>query len=295
MFGVRSIEKTSYIYMENLQIKINENKDISWVRTENMKKVDYLCLSDDIDSLFSCIILRDLFPNLSIGAFYNFDQLYSKENAKFDKYVIGVDMDIIKGHAFGNHVTKISKKDTYNTKCFNLNNIYNISRENYYQKYCGSTLLTIISLYNVDINSLNDEAKIGLLAIDSTYMGYYFNNGYYCKKYLKELELDCLIDILEKYPKYKFQETIRKYNLTEKIYINKEGKLTTKIDLIGLSELFGLPFIMPKAKFNKCCSYNSKVKNINYNITKNDLKEDIFSFVLSRKNLIKYSVKGIRF
>lgn len=267
-----------------------------WIKEENMKEIESMCLSDDLDSLFSCIILKEIFPQLNIDGFYNFENIYIRENIKLKK-LFGVDIDLCKGRCWGNHVTLLSKNDSVNKDSANINNILGISKENYYNKFCGSTLLQIISYYNYDISNLSDEAKMILLAIDSTFLGYYFKDfsgiledGYYCKKYLKLLELDCLLEILEKYKKSDFENLNRKYGLKKKIYINEKGKLTTNIDLIGLEKLFNLPFSLPKDNFQCARNYHCYKTNITYKNNKENVCSNMFSCALTYKDSIIYSV-----
>ena len=260
-----------------------------WTKKEEMENIQSLCLTDDIDSLFSSIVLKKIFPQLTIDAFYGFDCLF-KTDTKI-KSIIGVDMELLNGKCWGNHVTLLSAEDKKNKKCANLNTVINISRDNYYEKYCGSVLLQIISYYNLDITKLTEEAKMILLCVDSTFLGYWFNNGYYCKKYLKILELDNLLEVLQKHSKADFELLNRKYNLKSKIYINNDGKLNTDIRLDKLKKLFpNLPFILPKKQFYFVKEYKN-IGQATYRKTKKGLSnKKIFSLAVTNKNFVKYSV-----
>lgn len=69
-----------------------------------------------------------------------------------------------------------------------------------------------------------------LLAIDSSYLGHY--NNYFKpihNKFLRTLEYDELIEILDHHTKDDFIEVIKRYNLDKPIQI--KNKLITKINL----------------------------------------------------------------
>jgi hypothetical protein len=250
----------------------------------NDNKTEYsLCLSNDMDSLFSCILLNKI-KGYKIEYFYDFQYLYKTEQTK-DK-AIGVDIDLIDGRTWGNHVTLFKNENSAN-----INQILNISRENYTEKYALSTLLTIISYYNFDISNLTEEAKMILLCIDAGFKGFYIDN--FREKhieYLKMLELEELIEIEKKHTIDDFYNLIDKYRLYAEIKINKKtGKLETSIDLAGLTEVFGLPFLLPNDYFFVSYKFDSYITNLNL-ITKEKLKqENIFSLALVNKDTIKYS------
>lgn len=143
-----------------------------WV--DNNKKY-YMCLTDDLDSLFSCKLLEQI-KGYEISHFYSFNTLYRYENLESNLKLCGVDMDLCTGRCWGNHVTGIN-----NPNSANLNVIENINSNNYYSKYAGSVVLQIISYYKLDINKLSNEAKMILLCIDSTFLMYGFNQNN-CKK-----------------------------------------------------------------------------------------------------------------
>jgi len=258
-----------------------KDKFPKWCQEDNICKINNMCLSDDLDSLFSCIILQRLFPHLKISGFYDFKTLYNtKELNKFDSNIFGVDMDLTKGRCWGNHVT------LHNPKSANINTVLGIGEHNYYTKYCGSTLLTILSYYNCNLlETLSEEAKMVLLAVDSTFLGYWFNNGYYCKKYLELMEMKELLLVLGRHSKQEFEKLNSKYNLKSKIYIDQNGYLQTNIKLEELGELFNLSFILPKNKFSTykefkivqspCLKHNEGV---------------VFSCARTYKNALRYSI-----
>lgn len=242
---------------------------------------DYnLVLSDDLDSLFSCIILNYI-RRYEIKYFYNFNSYYVADNAIKGEKCIGVDADLInEKRCWGNHVTLTNNSA-------NLNTIMNINQKNYIEKFCGSTLLTILSYYDcTDLSNLSEEAKMILLCIDSTFLGYWFKEGYYCKKYLKLLELDELIEVLERHTKQEFEDLNYKYNLKSKIYLGEDKQLHTRIKLDKLGELFPkLSFVLPKNKFIK--KHDFKIVQSSY---LQHTEDKIFSCARTYRNALRYSV-----
>lgn len=258
----------------------------------NNKKY-YMCLTDDLDSLFSCLLLQQI-KGYEISHFYSFNALYKGDNYKKDNYkLIGVDMDLVDKSCWGNHVTGVN-----NPLSANLNVIEGINTNNYFTKYAGSTLLQIISYYDIDISMLSEEAKMVLLCVDSTYLGYYLKQypqpQRANKKYLCDvLELEELYKLQQEHSKEEFDKLQEKYNLKKKIFVNEEGKLKTAIDLQGLTELFNLPFLLPKNQFTKINDYKDKgVSLYKYESLKKELEKKgtpIFSQAMTNKNYIKLS------
>lgn len=260
-----------------------KNKYPSWI--SDNKKYN-MCLTDDLDSLFSCMLLHKV-KGYNITNFYSFDTLYYIDDETSLERLIGVDMDLVEHLCWGNHVTGLN-----NPYSANLNVIQGINEDNYYTKYCGSVLLQIISYYNIDISMLSDEALMVLLVVDSTYLSYYFNKDT-CSRWLVDvLELNPLWDILQRYSKQDFEKVINKYYLKAKIIID-DGYLKTDIDLEGLSKLFNLSFFMPKNRFiadknfindgKNTSSFSSYVKDLN------SKGIEIFSKAITNKTFVKFS------
>ncbi len=175
-----------------------------WYNEINPKR-DKLMLTNDIDSLFGCWLLKQLF-GIEIKSFYDFRSIYFADGIR--KGFIGVDLDSCQGRTFGNHITYYK-----NPEAINLNNIFDIK---YYQKYPFNTVILISWLYNIDIKKWTDEQLQVLLAIDSAYKGYYTKNSRFKKVYtdwLDKLDYRFLEDrILKKMTKkgilHKFKEDI---------------------------------------------------------------------------------------
>lgn len=253
------------------------------------------CLTNDLDSLFSCIILEKI-KGYPIEYFYDFNSLWESEYSFMGK-CIGVDLDIIfnQCEAWGNHTT-ILYDDVYNANCANLNIIDKIGRDNYYEKYAGSTLLTIMSYYDWDISKYSEEAKMVLLCIDSTYLGYYSNweifknrNKYYL---VDVLEFEELYKLQQKYKRKDFELLQAKYKLKSKIEM-QEGRLSTGIDLEGLSKLFNLPFVLPEDNFKQIKRFKDIAISLNKTKeypSKDTLKANVFTMALTNKNFLKLSI-----
>lgn len=246
----------------------------SWINED----IDYnLCLSDDIDSLFSCIILKKI-KGYEIGWFYNFNSIYRAKDVE-KKKVIGVDMDLVNRRCWGNHVTLENKNSA------NLNTILGISRYNYISKFAGSTLLTILSYYNVDLSQCTEKQLEVLISIDVAFKQYFFNKNLFKKYYCDILEYPIFVDIIEKHDKEYFYNIIKEYKLNEHIYI-KDNKLHTNIELDKLGELF------PKLSFN--LPENTYKKKRNFEIIQSTYQQheqkEIFSCARTYKNKLRYSI-----
>lgn len=263
----------------------------NWI---NDNKYYDLIMSNDLDSLFSCQLLeiaKGWKPNYFNS---NFSSMGLTEDANGDE-VIGVDLSLCYGKTFDNHVVMMNQNDDYNPESANFNIVDKISRENYFSKYCGSTLLMIWSLYDIPLPK-NEEAKMILLCIDSTFKGFY--SPYPLpreanKKYLVDyMDFPELYEILQNYKQSDFTDLIRKYNLAGKISL-KKGFLHTDIDLDSLRKVFDLPFLLPKNKFHKKEEYENNAMSLpknNYRWNKDDISEEMYSVALTRRDYLNYSI-----
>lgn len=246
--------------------------------------------SDDLDSHFVSVLYKDMF-GLQVNQFYNFNDLYQIEET--DKEHISIDIALEEGKTFDNHVTLFHRNDRVNKESANINNVLRINRNNYKDKYAGSTLLQVISLYKpFDLHSLSDEQKMILWAIDSSADGYYNSDFRHIHaKYIELLELEPIADVLKKYSKYELYEVKKKYGLSEKIYIDENGKLNTKIDLAGLQGLFNLDFTLASKSFTKIDSFNyHHVEKLSQK-TYNKSNPNLYTFAITRKNEVKCSTR----
>lgn len=252
----------------------------NWVN--DTKQYD-LILSNDVDSLMSCIFLEKI-KGYKINYFFNFNSIFRTDD--FKNPIIGVDIDFRNLKCWSNHYTR--NAGYHNPNSANLNNII---VNDYYNKYAGSTVLQIISYYNFDISSqFDEEAKMILLAIDVAYKGFYRRKfkDVHRKWLVNVLQLNDLYSILSNHTENDFINVMKKYNLNGKIWINKDGYLQTNIRLDDLSEIFGFPIGLPKQQFIKS-------RDFQYEIRKNDDyigldTEKIISIARTRLNEVRLSI-----
>lgn len=265
-----------------------KSKFPTWVNEQEYGKY-HLCMSDDIDSLLSCIILNQLF-GYEIKYFYDFHNVYVAPKER-RKEIIGVDIAIEFNDMkiWDNHVVKIQDTDKVNPNSANLNAINQISRSNYINKYAGSTLLQVMSYYNVPLPR-NREALMILLTIDVAYKGHYHDFFKYThNEWFKQMELEPLLDVLnEEKSSNAFIEIMKKYRLNEKIRI-KDNQLSTNIKLKELSQVLGLNVELPNCTF----LHNYELNRGTYNMAEISIPvhkpEGLFSFALTSKNCCQYT------
>lgn len=258
-----------------------------WVNDTNEKGKYNLCMSDDLDSLLSCYML-DRFFGYKVKYFYNFEQMYGS-NVSNQKETIYVDIAIEgKGMAWDNHVVSIQKNDIINPNSANLNAINRIHCDNYYTKYCGSTLLQIMSYYNIPLPK-DRERLLVLLAIDSSYLGHYdMRYKQVHNQYFIHLGFEHLIEFLDSVTKQDFNKVNSKYSLKSKINLNTNGKLETNIKLEMLSELFGFKLSLPEISFIEKEQFTRGTYYIDSSVT---YKPNVFSFALTAKDRFQYTKK----
>ena len=190
----------------------------------------YLVMTDDMDSFYSCKMLKHLF-GVEIGGFYKFGEgLYLTDKAKKnDKEAIYVDCSIAYDGVmcFDNHMTIRT-----NHLMINPNLILDrFDEKSYNKKYCGSTLLFLIALYGKECSTTE---KLYALAIDAFYKGWYNKGGKYKdinKYWLNLFGLDDYAEILDSHSMEFFDNYIFEKQLNEKIIIDK-GRLFTFADIL---------------------------------------------------------------
>lgn len=253
------------------------------------------CLSDDLDSLVGCSLLEKV-KGVEIGYFYNFKELY--RGTERDVKAIGVDIALENGRTFDNHVTMLNHKDRYNKMSINPNNIDNVSRDNYTDKYALSTALLMWSLYDIELPS-TDEGKMVLLSIDSAFLGHYNDKFKQIQnKYLSKLGFDELIDLQERYSLDDFRAVQRKYNMNSKIVMIKKG-LRTTLPLREISDVLELELILPHDTFlvNNTLEISNESLNKYTGYSKDYIENGqtkIFSLALTGKNYIsKTNIKKV--
>ncbi|XZI99837.1 hypothetical protein ACSXEC_04810 [Clostridium perfringens] len=234
--------------IESLKVKFP-----SWVK--DIEK-NPLILSDDIDSLMSYIFLRDHF-NCKVRYYYDVNgenwthKLYKQKGYDYGfdtKKAIAVDLALEGYRCWDNHVIKVRDTDNTNKLSANLNVIDNIYLDNYTNKWCVSTYITILSYYNIDISKWNREQLAILCSIDGVY--YPFRSERFktiAAKHLKDLGYEFLIEFIENNIEY-IEQIKKELNLDGKIKV-KDGKLTTDIKLDKLSDIFNTDISLPNYTF----------------------------------------------
>lgn len=291
-------------------IQMKQHYKIKLPEWTNLKKEDKykLILSNDLDSFISCKLLEKMF-GFKIGYFFDFNSLYKLENVDESIESIGVDIALNKGKTFDNHVSCIHiQHDTFNPNSANINNIEKIygASDIYFSKYCGSTLLQIMSIYNIPIPE-DIETMLLLLSIDSTMLGYYSKYGIYRdsnKKYLVDvLEFPQLYELQKQVNISEYSNVIRWFNLKTNLSINEKGRLISNQNLFNLQmklhQTMNLNLSFPDSKFHKIQSFNCLNMNIPRgedlrDYTKEKAKElgnDIYSLAVTGKYNITLSYK----
>ena len=251
-------------------------------------------LSDDLDGIVSTSALK-FAKNWNVEYFYDFSKLYVtgqtyfKENKNATR--VWADVAITRQEkTFDNHISRKNLKDKLNKFCINPNVLTDVTNENYYDKYCGSSALLIWSLYNIPLPK-TELGKMLLLAIDSTF------KGFYCGSNFKERNRFYLCDVLgfeelyeveKRHSREEFYELISKYNLNAKTKIDSDGYLHTDLDLEFLSREMGIELSIPTDKCfvewrdlekHKVNNFYGKVADI----------ERLITLAYTGKNFVMYS------
>lgn len=273
-----------------------KNKLPKWY---NDNKQYDLILTDDIDSLMSCAILKFL-KNWSIEnvmlfkADTNKSIDYLGKTSDATNETVGVDFALQNGKCFDNHVSRISKLDPINSECVNLNVIRDITRENYFKKYNLSTVLLLWSLFDLPIPE-SEEGKMILLTIDSSYYSYFSKKQYQDmnRYYMCDIMgLDELYECQGRHTQAEFKEIEKKFKLKEKI-VAKNGYLDTNIDLLAINNEIGWDTgvwcSLPKKKFTLHKKFYDKQVSINNNTTLSEITKNPYSVALTGRDFICYS------
>ena len=249
-----------------------------WWKTIDNERY-YLVLTNDLDSWLSCLYLSKKF-GVEIGGFYDFKSLWVNDKA-IGKEPIYVDCDLTNGKAFGNHVQGIANKQS-----INLNN-RGINQSNYTDKYAGSTLMMLFSLYGESFNYFNDEQIKLLLCVDSWFkQRFTFPEKW--DKWVKIMELDFLNEIVTQNDKEYYYNLIREYGLNQNIETDSNGKLLCGIDFEKITHSKGLFINNPNGLV-----FDKKIKDFNtLNADTNIAMPDyvnIFSSAMVYRNRVSFS------
>ena len=227
------------------------NKVPSWYKSE--EKFDVV-LSDDLDGIVSTSALKYA-KGWEVEYFYDFSKLYInsplyfKENKNVTR--VWADVAIIRQEkTFDNHISRKNLGDKLNPYCINPNVLTNVTNENYYDKYCGSSALLIWSLYDIPLPK-TELGKMLLLAIDSTFKGFYCGGNFKERNrfYLCDvLGFEELYEVEKRHSREEFYDLITKYNLGAKTTIDKDGYLHTDLDLDFIGKELGIELSIPTDK-----------------------------------------------
>lgn len=198
-----------------------------------------------------------------------------------------LDVDI---KAWDNHVVMCDSYDNYNHSSANLNIVKGICRDNYYKKAIVSSYITMLSYYGEYLECWTKDQLAILVYVDGLYGSFKEDKGYFRKNAIDNLKLlDCefLVGFIEHNMDY-IEYLANKLNLHCSIYMGKDNKLHTNIDLDGLSKIFGYQITLPNCEF--------ELVEI---LEKNTIKADVykpsntFNFVMLGKNKAIYSRSDI--
>lgn len=287
-----------------MNIKYKEQLPL-WVTS--IEKDYGLILSNDIDSLASCCLLQKE-TNWKIKAVmlhyfnkYKIEKLGADESPldyfgvlerglKFSG-LIGVDLALMDGKSFDNHL-QIYEDNIYpNPKSVNINNVCLVNRENYKKKYAASTFLMLWSIFNYPDAGISDDLKMLLLSVDAGFKGFYKKTfREYLEHYMIDvLELPNLYDFLAYHDMQDFYDFHRKMNLGRKIYLDGNSYLDSNINIQAIQKIFDnnnieINLQLPTEQFHRSF-YCRSMESTTFPTEKN-----IFTLSLTAKNQFKYSV-----
>lgn len=283
-----------------------KNKLPQWYNDN--KKFD-LILTDDIDSLLGCSILSSCKSwNIEQVMLFKANERFKNNGILYDYLgvtdnvtheAIGVDFVMVNGKCFDNHLTLFDYKDLPNPQSINLNNVCNVHRGIYSKKYALSTVLLLWSLYDLPKENLSDELIMVLIAIDSSFEGYY--NDYFRqfnKKYMVDiLELPAFYECQSRHTYQEFKDIQTKYHLKEKITSSK-GILSTNIDIESINTLLNqycdVQIELPTSKFTKKAVFKDIALEIKGSPSSiKTICENPFCYALTKKHFLNYSEETI--
>lgn len=263
-----------------------------WYKTT--KKLD-LVLSDDIDSLASCSLLKKV-KGWDIKYFYDFENVYASRDLEVMQHKrCWVDVATKDGYAFDNHVSRVSMWDDWNKDMINLNMQSWISNENYSDKFAGSTLLMVWSLFNYPLPK-TEKGMMLFLSIDSAFKGFYSDNFHGIQKhYLCDvLGFDELYKVIKRHKQYEFYDLIAELGLNAEIKY-KDGHLETRLNLHEIGRLLELEIELPTMDnfflWRELEIVEDKVRD--YHHTTNDISSKIITLAFTYKGAVRYSKKKL--
>lgn len=264
----------------------------TWLEEE---KLD-LVLSDDIDSLASCALLTKV-KGWNIRYFYDFENIYASKKLSTDLKKQGklnnkcyVDVAVQNGYAFDNHLSTLTYDDEWNEDMININMWSDACNDYYTLKYSGSTLLEVWSILDYPLPK-TEEGKMLLLAIDSSFKGFYNERfaDVQTEYLIDVLGFEELYDVLDRHEAYEFYNIIKKYKLNSEITY-KNGILKTDLNLSVISKLLGIEITLPTDEFFCYKNFEIIEDDIDeYEDRASGIDKNIFSLALTYKNKVRYS------
>lgn len=270
-----------------------------------------LILTDDLDSLLSCAILKYV-KGWNIEQAYIFKankQIVKSKDAQLYDYLgtikdathesIGVDLALTAGKCFDNHLTQFSYGEKINPESINLNRVQNIYRQNYSKKYNLSTVLLLWSLYDLLKEGLSDELMMLLIAIDGSYEGFYTDARWVGihEFWIRDvLDLPEFLECERRHTYREFKAIREKYNIHKgdgKITLS-HGLLVTDIDLEALNDTLGwetdIQVELLEDKFYKKAVFKDHIAKIEgYPSSVRTICDNPFSYALTGKWAVNYS------
>lgn len=270
-----------------------------------------LILTDDLDSLLSCAILKHV-KGWSIEQAYIFKAnkpIVKSKDAQLYDYLgtikdathesIGVDLALTAGKCFDNHLTQFSYGEKINPESINLNRVQNIYRQSYSKKYNLSTVLLLWSLYDLPKEGLSDEFMMLLITIDGSYEGFFTDARWVGihEFWIRDvLDLPEFLECERRHTYREFKAIREKYNIHKghgKITLS-HGLLVTDIDLEAVNDTLGwetdIQVELPADKFYKKAVFKDNIAKIEgYPSSVKTICDNPFSYALTGKYAVNYS------
>lgn len=270
-----------------------------WVHKKKLNLV--IVMSDDLDSLISSCLYSYL-TGYSIGYFYDFKSL-SAINPNDTRERVYIDIAIREGKCIDNHVQRLTLKSKVNNEAINFNSIFEVCRENYYEKFAMSTLIILYATFKGEISLPSSvRGKMIILTIDSGYLGFYkpeYKEAFVHN--LKALGLEELLEVLEQHTLQEFEHMKECLNrkIGKKIMMDEftgelcftyieEKKTTIDKHLQAISNVLGFPISLPKSEFKMIQEFHIEYVNAN---DVSDLMENdkVYSYAFTGKDTLAIS------
>lgn len=267
-----------------------------------------LMMSDDIDALMCYIFQHERFNreceyfinSTKDRAYQSYDKSINRKGKQYMhkteiatnkvKDILVLDFSINKQvKAWDNHVINISNYDDYNRLSANMNIATNINKNNYCNKFCISSFITMLSYYDIPVQNWTHEQLIFLCAIDGLYQPFksaaFASQG---KKNLHLLDFDFLIDFIKENIK-EIENFDNTYLKKKSIWVNENGYLETSLDLDKLSDTIGFNLELPSKQFK---SYKEPIESIIFNTGRFPTKASIEEYYNKKIFNIALTYKG---